>query len=194
MVNLRKPNNKETMNETTYDKLADLLAAAIESQVSYETEHEDAGNNYLGLLREGDCLAIQDRLEAYLKEQEIDYNQDTLGDLLDYCLDWSEPLSGHIFSTLNCGGFDVEGWPIQEVEIPFSVDCLERVLEIEGEELKAFVALALEDRRFCLRGDQGGLLSYEATDCVWIAHVPKETLEDVANDLMSDWLEAQEED
>jgi len=154
-----------------YDELADKLETEIDARVEYECEHEDAGEGYAHLFREGDWT-YYNGLERFIewlteirgKEAVIDIATS----LEDEILDWCTMESGHIFS----GGTDknkfvVGSFAVGEVESQFDLPSLIELLECTEEECKEFIAIALEDNRFCLHKDGAGILSYSSTDTVW---------------------------
>lgn len=170
------------MKQEQYEAFADLLEAAIDARVEYETEHDDAGAAYSHLPREGGWSYSNglDRLKAWIEENgiEIPAAFDWEG-LENDVLDWCDIEPGHIFS----GGttptkFVVDSFPVVEVEDQYCLPDLASILETDEETAKEFADLAIEDRRFCLQpnGD-GGVLSYTSTDSVWLFCIDREWLE-----------------
>lgn len=169
---------KTRITEEKYEELAETFEAAIDSHVEYETEHADAGSNYSHLPREGgwDYSNGEDRLREWIKENDLTIPKgDNWDDLVDEVLDWCEIEPGHVFS----GGttkekFIVDSYPVGEIEDQYCLPDLANLLDISEDETREFVALAMEDHRFCLRenGD-GGVLSYTSTDAVWIFYIDR---------------------
>jgi len=159
------------MKNERYDELADKLETAIETQVEYECEHEDAGNNYSHLFREGDWSyhnGLERFTEWLLEFHNLTIPEDQLEHLEDELLDWCTMESGHIFS----GGTDksqfvVGSFAVGEVESQFDFPMLLEILECTEDECQGFIILALEDNRFYLCKDGDGVLSYSNTNAVW---------------------------
>ena len=167
------------MNEERYEELAEKFEALIASHVEYQTNHDDAGAGYAHLPREGGWAYHNgdDRLREWMAENEFPIPEGRDWDcLIDDVLDDCDYEPGHIFS----GGttpekFVVDSYEVGEIEDQYCFDDLCRVLEIDGEECSAFVALAMKDRRFCLKANgDGGVLSYTNTDDVWIYYVDRD--------------------
>jgi len=171
------------MKSERYNELADRFEEMIDSNVEYETEHEDAGDSYSHLLREGGWCYNNglDRLKEWMSENDIlvpdgfDWEE-----LEDEVLDWHEMEPGHIFSGgSDCNRFVVDSYPVGEVEDQYCVSDLSQWLEISKGETVEFIDLAMSDNRFCLSDNSGdGVLSYTSTDAVWIACVSKRWVQD----------------
>lgn len=180
------------MNEERYNELAELLEQALDSFVEYETEHEDAGGDYAHLPREGGWAYHNgdDRLRGFLATHEIETTPAEFEELVEAVLDDCDYKPGHIFSCVPHGEFQIASYPVGEVEDQYSFPDLCRVLDIEPDECREFVDLAMKDNRFCLRpnGD-GGVLSYTNTDAVWIYYVSRSWIEERVGWMREAWLE-----
>lgn len=166
----------------SYEQFKTRLIEAEESALSYATEHEDSGGNYLSCMRDGDTFAMRDRLRKFAAEhmEEPDLSEDELETLLDYCLDWSEAYSGHVFSRNGEPDyFHVDSWPVGEIETQYSFDdrwVQELAPGASPALLRAYFRKAEKEREICGRVSESDCLSYQTTDCVWIARVHRETL------------------
>ena len=148
------------------------LIERIKSRVEYETEREDAGNNYAHMLRGGNWAYYNkdERLKEWLKDNKIETTQDQFDTLVEHCLDWSEIESGHIFSNgTTPDRFICAVFGVGEVEEQISFEDFER--EYEGttkEEFKSLSKWASEDsREVCAKYSSDCLYLYEDTDCTW---------------------------
>tara|TARA_R110000796_G_scaffold167313_3_gene284204 strand:+ start:7731 stop:8282 length:552 start_codon:yes stop_codon:yes gene_type:complete len=181
------------MNEKEYGRLANLFEQSIEGREEYETKHTDAGNNYAHMLRDGDwCYSNgDDRLKAFLTEHDIITTPGVLEQLTDWCLDWIEPTPGHIFSRVGGDVFHAAGYTVGEVEDQYCLTDLADLLDVEDSDAIEFVALAMDDNRFCLRpnGD-GGVLSYTNTDATWEFNITANEI----REMVEEWTKEEEED
>ena len=174
------------MTTERYDEFADKLESAIETQVEYECEHKDAGDEYSHMFREGDWLysnGLERFTEWLLEFHSLTIPGDQLEHMEDEILDWCNMEPCHIFS----GGTDknkfvVGSFAVEEVESQFDIPMLIELLECTEEECKEFIILALEDNRFCLHKDNGGILAYTSTDAVWQGTVNIEWVKDRLED------------
>ena len=159
------------MKSETYEGLAATLEIAIDAHVDYETGHEDAGSNYSHLPREGGWVYNNgpERLLKWCRTNGVEITPEEIEALEDEVLDWCDIEPGHMFSNPEMEGkFVVDSYPVGEVEDQYCIGDLSALLGVEEAEALEFVAIAMEDRRFCLRpnGD-GGILSYTNTDACW---------------------------
>lgn len=176
------------ITEDRYERLADSLEEAINSHVEYEEEHEDAGDGYSHLPREGTWTYGNgdERLADYIKEHEIKtcgLGIDTIADLL---LDNFEMQSGHIFGHGgNQSDFVVDSFSVGEIEDQYCFDDYERLGFENEDEMRAFAEIAKDDNRFCLRVSDYDILAYTATDAVWHGLIGKDTLQELIKDASS---------
>ena len=180
------------MNEERYEELADKFESCIDAHVEYETEHEDAGDAYSHLPREGgwDYGNGRDRLVAFLEEHELPTDESLIDELEEWLLDDCPIRPGHIFDRVSDSAFWVDSYAVGEVEDQYCLPDLARALDIDESEALAFAAMAMGDNRFCLRDNgDGGVLSYTSTDAVWVFEAP---LSDIKERIQW-WVEAQEE-
>lgn len=158
----------------TYENFLQFLRDDIASQVEYETEHQDAGDNYSHMPREGgfDYGNGETRLREYLEENEIVLPDGVEFDsLVDYVLDNFRMSPGHMFGPYDNGKpFSVDSYPVGEIEISIE---LSNLVEEFGTFARGFWLKAMKDSEFCLRGDMTGNYpcgyAYQSTDCVWYA-------------------------
>jgi hypothetical protein len=163
--------NTKKMKAERYKELAEILQTAIDAQVDYATEHEDAGANYSHLIREGGWSYSNgpDRLKEWLAENELPNSKEFIESIEDDLLDWCEYESGHIFSGgTTAGKFIVDSYAVGEIEMQFSLPDLVTVLDTTEEEAREFSKMAQSGNDFCLRPEKdGGFIAYENTDAVW---------------------------
>jgi|SRR5210317_253625 hypothetical protein len=163
--------NTKKMKAERYKELAEILQTAIDSQVEYETEHDDSGANYSHLIREGGWSYSNgpERLKEWLEENGLPHDEDFIESIEDDILDWCEYESGHIFS----GGttkekFIIDSYAVGEIEMQFCLPDLANILETDEDEAREFSKMAQSENDFCLRPERdGGFLAYENTDAVW---------------------------
>lgn len=190
-ISINNQTNKRTktnMRTNAYEKLADVFESAIDSQVEYATEHEDAGGNYSHMPREGGWAYSggPKRLLDWCDANGIETTKEELELIEDEILDWCDIEPGHIFSNVEGSGkFLVDSYPVGEVEDQYSLPDLTALLETSSEEeTLAFVALAMDDNRFCLRANgDGGVLSYTNTDAVWNFVIDREWIKSHLEDV-----------
>lgn len=157
----------ESLNDDQYDELAAKLETAIDSQVEYYEEHDDAGDAYHFLAREGDTFAMRDRLKDWLASHEIELEESPLEELLDYVLDYSEMESRHVMSSERKYHFTVDSYPLGEIEVQFDSHSITEWLGVPSEHLADFVTRVCEDNTFCATKNGDGFLAYVGSDIVW---------------------------
>tara|TARA_R110000772_G_scaffold141536_3_gene251215 strand:- start:831 stop:1382 length:552 start_codon:yes stop_codon:yes gene_type:complete len=162
---------EKTMTSERYEELAEVLQAAIDSQVDYATEHEDAGGNYSHMIREGGWSYSNgpDRLKEWLEENGLPSDKDFIESIEDDLLDWCEMEPGHIYGNgTTKDKFIIDSYTVGEIEMQFCLPDLANILDIEEDEAKEFSAKAQDKNDFCLRPENdGGFLAYENTDSTW---------------------------
>jgi hypothetical protein len=169
------------------EKIDEITTAAME----YETEHEDAGGNYLEC-----CLAdgmahnnADERLADFMALHGIDGDA---REALEYLasMDMVELESGSTFGCLNAfysaneyhrdppNRFVCDSYPVQEIETQIDLS------QFDTPYAQAFARLAQDDNRVCINYREGddNLLSYEATDAVWFALITLESLQEWKED------------
>jgi hypothetical protein len=162
-----------------YEELQAKLETSLESQYDYYTTHGDAGDMYMESLGDQyDYSNGDDRLKEYLEENNLPIPDDIERFSLQI-IDYAKPITGHIFSTPNKGGFDIAYNPIQEIETQFSHVDLIDALEMDRSELQIFLSMLESDNNFCAAFVRDDVLFYQATDCVWIAQTSLETIKDL---------------
>lgn len=160
--------------QDTYENFLQFLRDDIARRVEYETEHQDAGDAYSHMPREGgfDYGNGEDRLREYLEENEIVLPDGVeFESLVDYVLDNFRMSPGHIYGPYDNGKpFSIDSYPVGEIEMAFDLSALEKEF---GTFARGFWLKALADSEFCLRGDMSGEYAqgyaYESTDAVWYA-------------------------
>lgn len=162
---------KTKITEEQYEKFAELLEESINAKVEYQCEHDDAGNAYSHLPREGGWQYNKgdSRLKAWIKKNELTIPEEDFESFVDEVLDWCNINPGHQFSNPEMNGdFVVDSYPVGELEDQYCIEDLASLLDTDIITAKEFAAMAMKDNRFCLKpnGD-GGVLSYTYTDAVW---------------------------
>lgn len=165
-------------------ELSAELETLIDSQVEYQTEHEDSGNDYHVLLTEGSfCYGNgETRLRDFLRLHEIEtvegFDMESLADDLIDCADVS---SEHIFSTIPENVFELGSFPVGEIEIQICARDFAETANCPVAESIQFLKIAVEENDFCLRegGGIGGnpaFYAYVPTDCFWSFRADMETV------------------
>ena len=161
---------------TEYETFCKALLEQIEAQVEYATTHQDAGDAYEHLPREG-CFDYDDggdRLRSFLEENEIVLPASiTFEQVVDFVLDSCTWHAGAMFSPFGrSGAFEVCSAPVGEVECAFDLSALEDEF---GPFARGFWLKAKKESVACLRGNMQGLYpqgyAYESTDAIWFALV-----------------------
>jgi hypothetical protein len=163
------------MKADTYEKHAQTLRQAIDSQVEYEERHVDAGDAYMHMLdRSGwDYGNCEEKIREYIAEHNLpEVDMESLREeVLGYYLAEARP--GCMYGMYGKEqGVKLAAWPVGEVEVQFCTPDLARLLDCTEEEAVEFWQKAKHERQFCISGD----CAYESTDAVWFAFLPHETL------------------
>ena len=174
------------MTTERYEELAEMLQTAIDCQVEYATEHDDAGGNYSHMIREGGWSYSNGpaRLKEWLEENELPNSKEFLESIEDDILDWCEFEPGHIYSNgTTKDKFIIDSYLVGEIEMQFCLSDLAECLEIEEDEAREFSKIAQEEKDFCLspEGD-GGFRAYENTDSTWQFFITKDWIKDRIED------------
>mgnify|MGYP003150614117 CR=1 FL=1 len=168
-----------------YEQLADSLEEAINSHVEYCEGHEDAGDGYSHLPREG-CWTYgngDERLADYIEEHEIETNGLDIDTIADLVLDNFEMQSGHTLGHHgNQSDFVIDSFPIGEIEDQYCFDDYERLGFKDEDEMRAFAGIAKDDNRFCLHISDYCILAYTGTDAVWYAIIGMDALQELIKD------------
>ena len=159
------------MTTERYEELSEILQSAIDAQVEYATEHEDAGGNYSHMIREGGWAYSNgpDRLKEWLEENDLPHDKDFLESIEDDLLDRCEYEPSHIFSKgTTKGKFIIDSYAVGEIEMQFCLPDLANVLDTDEKESREFSTRAQEGNDFCLQPEHdGGFRAYEGTDTTW---------------------------
>lgn len=161
--------------------IQDAIQAELDWRVNYESEHQDAGDNYSHLPKEGswDYSNGNDRLLAFIAENEINTSGLDIDCLSDLVLDNFKMESGHIFSGSTDGVFNVDSFPVGEIEAQIDYA---QIKEITGYRLTAKRAKKLGFNH-C---SYDCLLAYESTDAVWLAVISASELQELIDDSAQD--------
>jgi hypothetical protein len=157
------------------------LQEAIDSQVKYETTHQDAGDGYSHMPREGGWMYnnTDDKLKVFIEDNEIDVKDLDLDEVAEIVLDNFEMVSGHTFSTEGKGELHIDSYPLQEIEISFDLPLLANIFGVTEEEAAEIWKELMRQNDFCLRDRY---YAYETTDCIWIASITADYLQECIND------------
>jgi hypothetical protein len=147
-----------------------LFEQAIDDRLEYECEHDDAGNAYSHMPREGGWQYNEgdSRLKAWLKKNELTIPED-FESFVDEVLDWCNINPGHQFSNPEMNGdFVVDSYPVGEVEEQYSLKDLASLLDTDTSTAKEFAEMAVKNG-FSLNHSRYGGVYYTctATDAVW---------------------------
>ena len=108
-----------TMTENRKNELVQLIDEYVDSQLEYAEEHQDSGDSYSHMPREGgfDYGNGEARLKTYCDKNGLEYNES----LIDFVLDNFTMQSCHQFENIeNRSCFYVDGYSINEVEVDLS--------------------------------------------------------------------------
>lgn len=173
----------------------------LDWRCEYESTHDDAGNNYAYLVREGDTFSMRDRLKEYLTTTKYyspshveplinaeDLTEDLLEDIFDRVLDQFEMESGHIFSGGDNGNrFVLDSFSVGEIEEQIEPSMVQ---SIPAHRFPLYARYAAErDRTNCVRWSKHNpdlLLGYQCTDAVWLAVIKFSDLKQIVEDAIND--------
>ena len=151
------------MNEDAYNAWLESLLEVIDLQEDYETQHQDAGDNYAHMVREGWSSTDEARLNAWLLTwiQLLPPVEDLdLDDLIEAMLSYFEPRPGHIFGRgSDQNKFVLASYPVGEIEI--------EIPDRLDSETSKFAQRALDEREICGKIFGDDLYIYRHTDAVW---------------------------
>jgi hypothetical protein len=107
------------LTENQIEQINSLIA----DRVSYEEEHQDAGNNYAHMLGESWCSDHDSRLADQLAELGIDHSAVDFDQLADDVIFWAEMVPSHIYdSSPKPGTILLDSYMIGEIEIEISAE------------------------------------------------------------------------
>ncbi len=168
--------------------------------LEYEETHGDAGAGYAHVL-------VESWRNGYAKRPFIDYakehtdcSEQELRELVKRFgndAEWSiEFKPGHIFS---CQvppeeGIVIDSWDLGEVENQYEVSVIAEHLDCEEEEVRALVRQARQEHNFCIgsiyREDFQTFETYQTTDAVWLAVVPRSWFDDTLSEIREENADA----
>lgn len=153
-----------------FDEQRDDLIAAIneltESAVEYETEHEDAGNNYSHMPAESWTEDDDSRLIAQLKDHGIDCKGLDADQLSDIALEIFTMESGHMFSNMESDSIVIAAYPIQEIETQIDYESIDCGIAVNQNHV---TQIASDCDSYIGSTNATDCLVYQTTDCVWYA-------------------------
>ena len=153
------------------DRITETLNQIVADAVEYETEHEDAGDNYAPLVAESWCVEKENRLAEYMAEKGIDYSGIEIDVIADSVLDQFDMESGHMWSMGN-GSCLLDSFSVGEIELHVYADDL-GVAHITEELCES---LSRSSDAFCQLKDCEALLAYQTTDSIWDAVISEKKL------------------
>jgi len=99
------------------------INSLIADRVSYEEEHQDAGNNYAHMLGESWHSEHDNRLRDQLAELGIDHSAVDFDQLAEDVIFWAEMVPSHIYdSAPKSGQILLDTYMIGEIEIEISAE------------------------------------------------------------------------
>lgn len=159
------------------ESMVDAINSHVESVVEYETSHIDAGNNYSHLPAESWHSDHENRLVDYCKEHGIDISGLDIDSISNDVLEWFHMESGHMWSNGN-GGFLLDSYPLQEIEIQLESDIIGRQWHP-----KLIERLNRKCDCYLRYSDKETVFAYVNTDSVWDAIVSEKQLREIVETL-----------
>jgi len=99
------------------------INSLIADRVSYEEEHQDAGDNYAHMIGESWCSDHDNRLIEQLAELKIDHSSVDFDQLAEDVIFWAEMVPSHIYdNSPKAGQILLDSYLIGEIEIEISAE------------------------------------------------------------------------
>ena len=159
-----------------------LLQASDDAHLEYEEKHGDAGAAYVHLVVE-EKNRSKEKLKEYLTEHMPEVTEAEQKAILknfdQWCIDMQP---GHRFSTTKPEeGCCVGSWALEEVENQHEVKRYAEELDCEEHEVRDMACAEEKEGDFCIRCSDRDkfdtFLTYQCTDAVWCAVVPREWID-----------------
>lgn len=163
-----------------FSAMVEAINEYVESCVEYETSHIDAGNNYSHLPSESWNSDHESRLTDYCKEKGIVISGLDIDAISDCVLDSFHMESGHMWSAGN-GGFLLDSYPLQEIEIQIESDIIGRYFHT-----KLIERLNRKCDCFLRYSDKKTAFAYVTTDSLWDAVLSEKALRAIVETLRRD--------
>lgn len=201
MVSIYRRHQQADMDFKRHDlrkQFKALLQAADDSHLEYEEKHGDAGSAYVHLVTEDEQRAKKKLLE-YMKEHMPDVTEDERKAIVrkvdEWCIDMQP---GHRFSTTDPEeGCCVDSWALEEVENQHEVKRFAEELDCEESEVRGMARAEEKEGDFCIRcsdrDEFDTFLTYQCTDAVWCAVVPREWINDQLEEIRQEFAEKRAE-
>ena len=157
-----------------------MIEKACKAQAEYETEHDDAGGNYIGACFEpANCR--RDDFDEYLRDNWSIDDQSILDLIWDHVpFDYVEPRPGHIYASSPkwTDGVTLDSWAVGEIEI--EIDALFDQGGSKYKQVCDFLDWAGADyHRVC-----DSPYAYWSTDASWCAVLLDEEIESTIDGLI----------
>lgn len=165
--------------ELTHEQI-EQINSLIADRVSYEEEHQDAGNNRAHLLGESWHSEHDRRLAEQLAEQNIDLGAVDFDQLADDVIFWAEMVPSHIYdASPKPDTILLDSYPIGEMELFFTAEELG---------FREFTPELIEEMNRCcdayFRQYMGTeVFAYVSSDRSWDAQISAETVRDLITSL-----------
>ena len=165
---------------TRIESIVNLINELDQLNVEYQTEHQDAGDNYAHLPREGGfCYGNgETRLKEYLQQnfecsdfECSDFESIDFDELCEFVLDNFEMVSGNIYGYIGKNSsFTVVSFEVGEVENQIEINHLKNAtgLNVTSKRLEIIKNHRGLDSHMGYIGGQS-MLTYTNTDNVWYA-------------------------
>ena len=156
--------------------IEEKVEAIIAAQTEYAESHQDAGNSYAHIPREGSWSYnnCDDRLRDFITQNEIKTRLLDIDTLADLVLANFTMVSRHMYHRPQDHIFAIASYAVGEVEIPIEP----RHLDLEGVTV-ADMLEACSD----LRENGDSVLAYGLSDMFWCAEIGADDLQELINEV-----------
>ena len=118
-MNLRSKSNPMELTESQIEQINSLIA----ERVSYEDEHQDAGNDRAHLLGESWHSEHDNRLLEQLADLGIDHSAVDFDQLAEDVIFWAEMVPSHLYdNSPKSGQILLDSFPVGEMEVEISAE------------------------------------------------------------------------
>lgn len=188
------------VDEDLKRRFTEYLTKCDETYLEYEEKHGDAGAAYTHCVVESWQNGYAKRTFIDYVKEHIDCTQGELAELVKRFDAWSfEMEPSHIFgcSVDPDKGIVIDSYDLGEVENQHEVNVIAEELECEPDDVRELVKQAKAEHDFCIgsiyRDNFETFETYQATDAVWMAVVPRSWIDDTLDEIRTEAENAAEQ-